>query len=456
MRDIEEFGILDINAVAKGYDLFSLMEKAGECLAKHIQSKFPKEFLILFLCGKGNNAGDGYVAASLLDREGFNVKLIAIEELSKSVAKKASELFTGSAVDVSYLDEVSQENTLIVDCLLGSGIVGEPRLAYFKTIKKINTFRNILSVDIPSGFKSGTAVIPSQTITFHDSKTGMDVDNCGEIFILDIGITDEIDEFCGPGELRLFPQFEPNNHKGQNGKVAIIGGAEFGGAVSLAGMGAYRSGADLVHIFVPDDNYNQVSTFAPELIVHNIGKRDMLNSIYNVCDTENFNSFVIGPGMGKGLKFKHIINGIISRFDNLVIDADAIQVYDFNGKNVILTPHGGELARLNIQRTKEQLMRFSSKHAITLLSKGKTDYVTDGSHFKVNITGHPRMAVGGTGDLLAGLCGGLMARGLTPFQAGRLACYAIGLAGEKCYKEMGPGFLPSELSLFISRVLNQV
>ena len=66
------------------------------------------------------------------------------------------------------------------------------------------------------------------------------------------------------------------------------------------------------------------------------------------------------------------------------------------------------------------------------------------------------MAVGGTGDLLAGLCGGLMARGLTPFQAGRLACYAIGLAGEKCYKEMGPGFLPSELSLFISRVLNQV
>ena len=105
---------------------------------------------------------------------------------------------------------------------------------------------------------------------------------------------------------------------------------------------------------------------------------------------------------------------------------------------------------------KEQLMKFSLESEATLLFKGKIDYITNGSNFKKNYTGHPRLAVGGTGDLLAGICGGLMGRGLTAFEAARLGSYVIGLAGEICFEENGSGFLPSELALCVSKIFGKI
>ena len=456
MRDIREFRILDINAVNQGYNLLDLMNNAGKKLANHIKEIFSEMDLFLFVCGKGNNAGDGFIAASILCNEGFKVRVVTSEKTTRSISKMAFSRYNGEMAPLSILDDHISDSTLLIDCLLGSGIKGEPRLEYRKIINKINSFKNILSVDLPSGFLTNTSVIPTQTITFHDLKTGMNEKTCGEIFVLDIGITGDIDESCGPGELELFPKFNSNKHKGQNGKVAIIGGGEYAGAPALAGMGAYRAGVDLVHVFVPSNHYQQVSAFVPELIVHSLKGDFVTSDIVTSLSLHDFDSIVIGPGMGKKPESIDAVAKVILNFDNLVIDADAISRYNFCKKNVLLTPHKGELNNLGVKTDKEQLMKFSLESEATLLFKGKIDYITNGSNFKKNYTGHPRLAVGGTGDLLAGICGGLMGRGLTAFEAARLGSYVIGLAGEICFEENGSGFLPSELALCVSKIFGKI
>ncbi|MFL2943874.1 MAG: NAD(P)H-hydrate dehydratase [Candidatus Poseidoniales archaeon] len=455
MRHIKEFQILDINAVDNGLDIYHLMNNAGNSLAEHILDQFSDCTSFIFVCGKGNNAGDGYVAASKLHANNIDVIVINVEGEVKPIPQKALEQYKGRIESVNFLNTLSNGNTLLIDCLLGSGIKGEPKESYGEIIDKINNFKNILSVDVPSGFLKNKTVVPTQTITFHDTKSGMSKSNSGDIFVTDIGITEFIDQSCGPGELRLFPDFNPNNHKGQNGRVAIVGGGVYSGAPSLAGIGAYRTGVDLVHVFVPASSFDQVSKFAPELMVHKLESEYITEEVVEVLRQHNFDSIIIGPGMGKMDESLSSTSSIISNFDNLVIDADAINTYNFRRKNILLTPHLGELARLDVNSSEEDLMSFSKKHGVTLLLKGKIDFMTDGYNLKRNYTGHPRMAVGGTGDLLAGVCGGFMARGLSPFESARLGSYVIGLAGQQCYEEIGPGFIPSDLSVFISKILGK-
>jgi len=455
MRNIKEFEILDINAVANGIDIFNLMNNAGTRLAEHILAEFSDCTSFIFVCGKGNNAGDGYVAASKLHEKNLDVKVINVEEKVKNIPQKALKLYKGSFESINFLNNKSDSSILLIDCLLGSGIRGEPIKPYGKIIDKINNFKNILSVDVPSGFMKSKTVIPTQTLTFHDTKLGMSESNSGEIFVAEIGISEFIDDSCGPGELCLFPNFVPDNHKGDNGKVAIVGGGVYSGAPSLAGIGAYRTGVDLVHLFVPASSFDQVSTFAPELMVHKLDSEYITDDVVEVLKPYNFDSIVIGPGMGKMDESLSATSNIITSFDNLVIDADAINTYNFRFNNVLMTPHLGELTRLGIDSSEEDLISFSKKHSITLLLKGKIDVMTDGYKLKRNYTGHPRMAVGGTGDLLAGVCGGLMARGLSAFEAARLGSYVMGLAGQNCYDVNGPGFIPSDLGIFISKILGQ-
>ena len=456
MREIKEFRIIDANLISQGYDLFEIMEKAGEEVAKHVKEFFPNMELFLFVCGKGNNAGDGFIAASMLHNEGFNVKIITIDNISKSLPKRALKQYKGKIETFSTLDGSMSDSTLLIDCLLGSGIKEEPRISYRKIINQINHFDHILSVDIPSGFMTNISVIPTKTVTFHDRKIGMNRQRCGEVFVVDIGIADEVDQLCGPGELKLYPKFDSNKHKGQNGKIAIVGGGGFAGAPALAGIGAYRAGVDLVHVFVPSNHYDQVSAFAPELIVHKLDGKFVTKNVVDILKSHNFDCIVVGPGMGKHLESIDAVRELIINFDNLVIDADAITRYNFYNKNILLTPHKGELNTLGVKSTKEELMQFSLESGATLLLKGKIDCMTDGSYFKRNFTGHPRLAVGGTGDILAGICGGLIGRGLSAFEAARLGSYVIGVAGEICFEENGSGFLPSELALCVSKVFGKI
>ena len=150
-----------------------------------------------------------------------------------------------------------------------------------------------------------------------------------------------------------------------------------------------------------------------------------------------------------------LIQKLIHKFTNIVLDAEAIDNYDFSGKKILLTPHSGELKKLGVTRTVDAISDFSKVNKITILLKGKIDTIAGGISVKYNSSGHARMAVGGSGDILAGFCGSLLAKGLSPFEAGRLASYANGIAGEKAFQKYGSGFLPTELSLMLSKILKK-
>ena len=455
MRKLIEFQILDTNAVHYGLDISDLMDNAGRGIADYILSNFDLEHSISVVCGTGNNGGDGYVASNILIKEGYDVRIFSVSRPDAGILKKKYELVLDNTRSIEELFDLKDKTDIVIDCLLGSGIKGNPRPPYDKCINFINDFDNIISVDVPSGFGTNNSVIPDVTITFHDYKMGMNEDNSGIIVLHDVGFPKDIDEKTGPGELLLYPDFDPEKHKGQNGKVAIIGGGPYSGAPALSALGCYRAGTDLVHVFVPESSFEQVSTFAPELLVHKLSGEIVSKMNIDLLFEQEFDSIVIGPGMGKAPTSLEAVQTVIDNCDNIVIDADGISKYDFQNKNVILTPHKGELSRLGLRSNQTDLFEFSSKNNVTILLKGKTDVITDGHFVKKNSTGHPRMAVGGSGDVLAGVCGGLMAKGLTPFESSRLAAYSMGLAGEHCYNNVGPGFLPTDLAVSLSMVLKR-
>ncbi|MDG1544206.1 MAG: NAD(P)H-hydrate dehydratase [archaeon] len=455
MRKLIEFQILDQNAEKQNFDLSILMNNAGTKVANHIIDNYNNTKIVTIVCGNGNNGGDGYVIANILIENGFQVNVLNSGLPKSSAANRALSNLQCDIIPLEDLGKFKDSSDILLDCLLGSGIKGEIRSPLDEYISLMNGFSLIISVDVPSGFGTKNSIIPDKTLTFHDFKTNMKSKNSGEIILLDINFPAEIDSMTGPGELLLYPDWNTSNRKGENGKVAIVGGGPFSGAPSLAALGSYRSGSDLVHVFVPENSYEAVSKFIPELIVHKLNGEQI--NPHNIEDLFNydFDSVVIGPGMGKDSKSFAAVQILIDNYDNVVIDADAINLYNFSSKNIVLTPHKGEIERLEIRPTKDAMNQFALENNITLVLKGETDFITNGEYFKHNKTGHPRMAVGGTGDVLAGFLGTLLAKGLSGYEAGRLACYSLGLAGERSYDEIGSGFLPTDLAVSLSKVLKK-
>ena len=457
MRKLVEFQILDQNALHYGVNLSELMDNAGSGIADYICRNYGTDTRIVFVCGGGNNGGDGYVASSILLGKGFDVTIFQSSAPISVIAKKKFLELELVTKNISELEKNKDKTDLLVDCLLGSGIKGEPRSPFDKYIEVMNSFENIISVDVPSGIGSRYVIAPTVTITFHDHKMEMNEENSGTIILHDVGFPEDIDQKTGPGELLLYPEFVSKKHKGQNGKIAIIGGGPYSGAPALAALGAYRAGIDLVHVFVPTSSYEHVSSFIPELIVHElpgeIVTEEHLEFILEKAS--EFDAIVVGPGIGKHEETKNAIVELVGNCNNIVLDADAILDFDFKHPNVLLTPHQGELKRLTPSSRPGDLLEYASEKGITLLVKGEVDIITNGNLIKKNSSGHPRMAVGGTGDVLAGVCGALMGKGLTPFESARLAAYSLGIAGEICYEVIGSGFLPTDLALSLSKVLRK-
>ena len=457
MRKLVEFQILDRNALYYDVDLSELMDNAGAGIADYIYKNYKKNAKIVFVCGNGNNGGDGYVASSILLGKGFNVTIFQSSTPTSLIAKKKFLELGLMIKNISELEEYKGKADLLVDCLLGSGIKGEPRPPFDKYIEVMNSFENIISADVPSGIGSRCAITPNVTITFHDYKVEMNEENSGTIILHDVGFPDYIDQRTGPGELLLYPEFDSKKHKGQNGKVGIIGGGPYSGAPALAALGAYRAGIDLVHVFVPASSYDHVSGFIPELIVHKLPGEIITEEHleFILGKTSEFDAIVIGPGIGKQEQTQNAIIELVKNCNNIVLDADAIFDFNFKHSNILLTPHKGEMKRLTASSKPEDLLEYASKNGVTLLVKGEVDIITDGNLMKENRSGHPRMTVGGTGDVLAGVCGAFVAKGLTPFESARLAAYSLGKAGENCYEEIGAGFLPTDLTLSLSKVLRR-
>ncbi|QLH75383.1 MAG: NAD(P)H-hydrate dehydratase [Methanomassiliicoccales archaeon] len=466
-----EVAVLDANSEHLGVPVENLMENAGYSVANVIEKEFGNGKRIAVLCGCGNNGGDGFVAARYL-REKNDVDVILA---------KSPDSIKGPAAWANYekVQEISKiwkrqdlrSYNLIVDALLGTGKKGDLKEPFLEIIKAVNVSKvPVVSVDVPSGLGTPTAVRPKITVTFHDIKEGMTEKNSGKVIISDIGIPEEALTHCGPGDFAYYPIPSPGSHKGENGRVLVIGGGPYTGAPFLAAMGALRIGVDLVYVAAPSSVSHIISSYSPNIIV-----RPLLGSIVDTGDLSRLRSYsrdvdavLIGSGLGREPQTFEAIREYIRTCDvPMVIDADAFAALSghleaLNGKKGILTPHGGELQKLTGEVVKQDLdgrsgqaKDLAKRTGMTVLLKGPVDIVSDGVDIKFNRTGNPGMSVGGTGDVLAGICAGLLAKGTSPYHAARMAAFICGAAGDMVFEERSYGLVATDLFDAVPKVLRR-
>jgi NAD(P)H-hydrate epimerase len=474
MIPFKEVNALDINAEYLGVPTSQLMENAGHKTARTALDKFDiKGKKVVIVCGPGNNGGDGFVAARYLaEKCQVSVVLVKSEDKIRSdIARLNFDKIKDSVeiADLQQLESKIQGAELIIDAMLGIGISGEIREPYLSAIKLVNSSKiKILSVDVASGLGSKDPVNPNVTVTFHDVKEGMNKDNSGEIVTADIGIPVEAERFLGPGEFVYYPKPDKDSHKGDNGRLLIIGGGPYTGAPALAGLAAYRIGVDLVHIASPKKTYKIIASYSPNFIVHKLGEDVLVPKDMELLKSlmERIDAVIIGPGLGEHPDTKKAVCKFIEECPKpLVIDADAIKPVADNidvlkKHKGILTPHSGEFKELSgeavnsdLEKRAEQLKSFAKKTGFTILLKGDKDIVSDGEHVKFNVTGNQSMTVGGTGDVLAGLAGGMLSKGVSPFASARIAAFTNGAAGDLTFEELGYSLMSTDLIEKIPMVL---
>ncbi len=258
---------------------------------------------------------------------------------------------------------------------------------------------------------------------------------------------------------KLIPRRESWSHKGDFGKLLVIGGSRrYTGAPALAAIAAYRSGCDLVVVAAPQRAADIIASFSPDMITEPL-KGDSLspshiNSLLEL--STSFDAVLIGNGLGKRPETLNAISKFLSKTTNpCVIDADAIDAVLIKKavpKHSIITPHSHEFSQLSgeepgtsMERRKSETLRLSSEIGTTILLKGHADVISDGVRLAVNRTGNPFMTKGGTGDILAGTCASFLSAGLPPFEAACAASYITGMAGDLAAKRFGPSLLASDV-----------
>jgi NAD(P)H-hydrate epimerase len=411
----------------------------------------------VFLAGKQKDIKTNISMVNYIKLKNKNITIFDIESSNK-------------------LDQIISENNIIIDSMLGIGLSNILKEPYKSIVKKINDIKNktVISIDVPTGFGTNTAIIPNFTLTFHDLKNKMDKKNCGIINIIDIGISKKAIKYVGPGEIKVyFPKSYKESHKGENGKVLVIGGGQYIGAPALTGLAALRTGSDLVYIVTPRKAERIISSFSPNLIVQGLNSDVLISEnipsikkLISVC-----NSVIIGPGLGTSILTEKaiikIIKILIKQKKPLVIDADAIKPI---GKHLdilkqsltIITPHVKEFKKLtgeslpkNINNRIKKVNFWAEKLGITIFLKSHIDILSDGSSYKLNLIHNEAMTVGGTGDVLAGIIGALLSKGVEPFNAIRISAFINGEAGNEVFKKKSYGLIATDIIDEIPYILNK-
>jgi len=470
-----EMSIIDVNSEFMGVERRLLMENAGRGLADLVWKIFQSEKRenVIIFAGKGGNGGDGMVAARHLARH-IPVKLYLLGSENDIIKKstlgnwKILKQMPDSIniYELKHVNDISkieiEEETLIIDALLGTGIKGDIREPLSILLRFINECQQngafVISVDTPTGIdpssgrRSNVFITPQWTVVFHKQKEGLSSENAGNIEILPIGVPPEAEQLIGPGDLLALKPRSSWSKKGENGKILIIGGNEtYSGAPALAAMGAIQAGVDLVTILAPQKISTSIRSYSPEFIVEDYSYPHLsLDSVSEEIIAQN-DIIVLGPGLGRHIETKKAVHQImkIIRKNNksVVIDADALKLMNMSEvtPKTVLTPHAGEFAVLtkisipagekNFHRREQIAKEVSSKYPCTWIVKGHWDIVMNETNFKINKTGTARMTRGGTGDILAGLTAGFMVQTESVFHGACIGVYINGRAGELVEKE---------------------
>ena len=465
-----EVSVFDRNAIALGIDEWELMNSAADELVKEItKSSIGKD--VLFICGPGNNGGDGFLASKKLLQLGWNVGILASHEYSKTkISSKARDKIDDNKIHV-WPKIPDHEYTLIIDCLLGAGSsgYGTPLRSPINEIVSWIKSKSIpiLSCDIPTGIGGNNALKPAKTLTFHSSKKFLNSSEVGEIIIAPLPWPREVED-CGIGDIHRYPKISKNSRKGDRGRCLIVGGGPYHGAPILAGMAAARSGCDLVSVAMPKHASNRVkwpNTLIPiELTDSDFLTNSSYDKIVDYILSNSIDSVVIGPGLGKNENTidtcRKLLNFVANNKIQTVVDADAISALPPetwpDGMLGVATPHKSEAKGWLSDTTASQALSNTVEEEAVIIVTGPVDELTgpEGRYCYAK-GGNPRMAVGGTGDLLAGLIGGLMAQGMKPWPAARLGCSLLREAGTKESENSGPGMIADDIIPQIARTITE-
>ena len=466
---------VDRNAEEMGISQEKLMESSGNAIARTVQSMASPGDRVLLICGTGNNGGDAFVAARFLKDFDVTVRLIGHPELiSTDVARANWDAISQSNIDVDYWSDTSQVDlpnaAVIVDAIVGTGVRGALREPAASVARAINDhIAAVLSVDVPSGIDAddgiaaGDMVAADHVITFHDEKPGLPGLSI-PVTIADIGIPVAAERFVSIGDLHGRSR-DPESHKGDAGRIMIIGGGPYTGAPSLAGMATLRAGADLAFIHCPESIADTVASESSNFIVRPFEGTHLTHDHADelLPHARDADVVVIGPGLGDADETMQGVATILEGFEGkCVVDADALQQVPkvSTDATLVCTPHLGEFERMGgveMQSWEERMPAvqvMASELDVTILLKGHYDVISDGAEVRVNRTGNPGMTVGGTGDVLAGVTAALMGSDdHSPLEAAAIAAYVTGRAGDECFDAHGYGLLATDVAETIPRAL---
>jgi NAD(P)H-hydrate epimerase len=458
MITASEMAVVDANAAALGVPRKQLMESSGNAVARVVRELAEPGASVTVVCGRGNNGGDGMVAARFLKGYDVSVRLLGrAETVSTRIAREnwaaleEAEMDAREVRDSADLDLDSPD--LVVDAMLGTGVAGalrEPERTAARAMNDLDA--TVLSVDVPSGVDADTgesdeAVAADHVVTFHDGKPGL-VELDAAVTVADIGIPEAAETFVGEGDLLRLGR-DPDSHKGENGEVLVVGGGPYTGAPALAAQAALRAGADLVRIACPEVVAREVQGYSENLIVRSFGGDHLVSghvsSLLALADEHDVTVF--GPGLGGDSETLDAVGTFLESFGGTaVVDADALQVVPEvdTDATLVCTPHQGEYAKMGGEPSDDWAERadlvesLAAELGVTLLVKGRYDVVSDGERTRISRTGTAAMTVGGTGDVLAGATGALAAV-LDPLDAAAVGAYANGRAGEYVAEAEGRG-----------------
>jgi ADP-dependent NAD(P)H-hydrate dehydratase / NAD(P)H-hydrate epimerase len=472
----EEMSRADKGAQALGIPGGVLMERAGVAMARvALEAYAPGRALIV--AGGGNNGGDGFVIARELHRAGVEVAVLATKDGYEGDPKTNLGILRNMNIGLVGPDELEAElgrADLVVDALLGTGFSGEVREKEARLIEKMNeSTAPVLAVDVPSGVDGatgevqGTAVRADVTVCAHAAKVGCVVspgrEHAGEVVAVDIGIPPEADVqpslvWTDADSLRgRIPRTAEPAHKYSAGALLVVAGSRTTtGAPLMVVNGAQRTGCGIVFLATSQSAAPSVDLELTEALVYGVAEDDEGFMTPEALDrileqAERASALAVGPGMGTGDEGRRLVEGILREAEApVILDADAItnlagtDVLAKRNAPTVVTPHAGELGRLLGSGAKEvsagrlrSAREAAEEHGCCVLLKGSDTLVVQGDGAAVNSTGDVALATAGTGDILSGVIGALLSRGMDAYEAARAGAWVHGRAAELWLEETG-------------------
>lgn len=467
-----------------GISYLDMMETAARDTVKAITERVEVAGKnVAVVAGSGNNGGDGYGIARLLENAGAFVRVLAMDAPITETAKAEKERFGGEVVEfeASYLYEAD----IIVDALFGIGLSRPLSGKYETAVKSINgSSAYTVAVDIPSGLfaDSGEAdvcVKADLTVTFIANKICRVLHPAaeffGEIVFSDLNLPRNLfKEADLVGEIIPPPVFEkrrPNTHKGSYGTLSLICGSYgMAGAALLSTKSALRCGVGIAKLTLPSSVYSSVTGFVPEAVCNPYDQNGDMEAVAKTA-LKKADAVLIGCGLSTALYAQNLFKEVINNCNiPLVIDADGLNILSLNIEciksskaDIVLTPHSGEMARL-MGVTAEEIEKdrigyaktLSEKLSCTVVLKGSITVVASSGRVYFNVTGNSGMATGGSGDVLAGMIAAFCATGMKCTDAAVTAVYLHGAAGDKASAAYGEiSALPSDTINFLPELFKQ-